>query len=175
MHRSRGSAVIEFGCFTGRDSVMVVVMRQRTEQTMTESYVAVVVTVPDELFSDEDDICITAGKFVCEKLETHLTQHGHSIPDSICGGCDEDWGVYLESTLNETIFEYHICFFPGPQDNKQNQMLIQYHIRLPFLKRLFRKPLELLPDDPMHKTMQSFGNIFSASRMLTQSQFEREF
>ena len=150
-------------------------MHQATEQPMAESHVAVVVTVPDDSFPDDDDICIFAGRFVCEKLETHLIQHGHSIPDSIGGGCNEDWGVYFKSTLNDKLFEYHICFFPGPQGSTQNQMLIQYHARLPFLKRLFRKPLELLPDDPMQKTMQSFGHLFSGSRMLTQLQLEREY
>ena len=142
---------------------------------MAESFVAVVVTVPEEHFPDEDDICLTAGNFVCAKLESHLTEHGHELPDWIQGGCDEDWGVYFESKLNETTFEYHICFFPGPQDDTQYQMLIQYHVRLPFLKRLFRKPSALLPDDPMHRTMQSFGDRFSQSRMLTQSQFESEY
>jgi hypothetical protein len=152
-------------------------LRSASDSTpsMKEPFVAVVVSVPEEHFSDEDDICLAAGNFVCAKLETHLTQSGHSIPDWIHGGCNEDWGVYLESKLNETIYKYHICFLPGLNDTTQNQILIQYHLRLPFLKRLFRKPAELLPDDPMHETMQSFGRIFGASRMLTQMQFKTEY
>jgi hypothetical protein len=142
---------------------------------MKEPFVAVVVSVPEEHFSDEDDICLTAGNFVCSRLETHLTQSGHSIPDWIQGGCNEDWGVYFESNRNGKIYQYHICFFPGPNDNTQNQMLIQYHVRQPFLTRLFRKPPELLPDDPLHETMQSFGRLFAASRMLTQVQFKNEY
>lgn len=142
---------------------------------MKEPFVAVVVSVPEEHFSDDDDICLAAGNFVCARLETHLTQSGHSIPDWIHGGCNEDWGVYFESKLKETVYQYHICFFPGLNDITQNQILIQYHVRLPFLKRLFRKPAELLPDDPMHETMQSFGRIFGASRMLTQMQFQTEY
>jgi len=144
-------------------------------RTMTEPFVAVVVTVPDEYFPDEDDICLTAGRYVCAKLETHLVQHGHTIPDWVQGGCDEDRGVYFESQLNETTFQYTICFFPGSPGTTQNQMLIQYDAVLPFLKRLFRKPPELLPDHPIHETIRSFGNLFSDSRMLTQAQFEREY
>ena len=150
-------------------------MRQTTATSMTESFVAVVVTVPEEHFPDEDDICLTAGNFVCAILESHLSQRGHSIPDWIRGGCDEDWGVYFQSKLNETTFEYYICFLPGPQNTTQNQMLIQYHVRLPFLKRLFGKPVDLLPDDPMHSTMESFGDLFTASLMLTHTQFENEY
>lgn len=150
-------------------------MRQTTAPAMAESFVAVVVTVPEEHFPDGDDICLTAGNFVCTKLEAHLAQHGHDIPEWIQGGCDEDWGVYFESKLNETTFQYHICFFPGPQNTTQNQILIQYHVKLPFIQRLFRKPDRLLPDHSMHGTMQSLGNLFSASRMLTQSQFEDEY
>lgn len=82
---------------------------------MKEPFVAVVVSVPEEHFSDEDDICLAAGNFVCAGLETHLTENGHSIPDWIHGGCNEDWGVYFESKLKETIYQYHICFFPGPK------------------------------------------------------------
>ena len=140
---------------------------------MTEAFVAVVVTVPEEHFPDEDDICLTAGNFVCAKLESHLVQHGHLIPDWIQGGCDEDWGVYLESKLNDTTFQYHICFFPGPLGTTQSQMLIQYNARLPFMKRLFRKPAELFPERPIHETMRSFGNLFNSSQMLTEFQFER--
>ncbi len=88
---------------------------------------------------------------------------------------DEDWGVYFESKLNETTIQYHIGFFPGPQYTTQNQILIQYYVRLPFIKRLFRTPAVLLPDHPMHKTMRLFGDSFNASRMLTQSQFESEY
>lgn len=143
-------------------------------QSMANSFVAVVVRVPDEHFPDYDDICLTAGNFVCRKLETHLIQNGHSIPDWIQGGCEEDWGVYFKSKLNETHFDYHIGFFPAPENSSQNQMLIQYRVHLPFLKRLFRNPFALLPDDPMHQIMRSFGDLFSESRMLTQSQFKNE-
>ena len=142
---------------------------------MTESCVAVVVSVPEEHFPEEDDVCLTAGKFVCAILESHLMQHGHSIPQWIQGGCNEDWGVYFESQLKETGYQFQICFFPGPQNTPQVQMLIQYHLRLSFLKRLFRKSAELSPYDPMHETMKLFGCRFSTSRILTKSQLENEY
>ena len=142
---------------------------------MTDSIVAVVVTVPDEQFPNGDDICLTAGKFVCGRLESHLVQHGHSIPNWIQGGCEEDWGVYLESVFNETKFQYHICFFPGPENTTQNQMLIQYHVRLSFIRRLFGRPAELSPHHPIHEVMGTFGALFRGSRMLTQSQVESEY
>ncbi|MFO1094572.1 MAG: hypothetical protein U0992_14895 [Planctomycetaceae bacterium] len=142
---------------------------------MSDRVVAGVVAVPDETISDEDDIWLAAGKFVCSKLESHLAQHGHSIPDWIHGGCDEDWGVYFESVLNETAFRYQICFFSCPPDAAQNQMVVQYHVRQPLLSWLFRKRAELHFDHPMHETMRSFGKLFSASRMLTRSQFESEY
>lgn len=172
--KSRNRATLAW-TINSRDSVIAVVLRQTAAPPMREAFVAVVVSVPEGHFSDEDDICLTAGDFVCARLETHLVQNGHSIPDWIHGGCNEDWGVFFESKLNETTYQYHICFFPGPQNTTQNQMLIRYHVRLPFLKRLFRRPAELLPDDPMHEIMQSFGRLFSASRMLTQMQFENEY
>ncbi len=142
---------------------------------MADSFVAVVVTVPEEHFPDEDDVCLTAGRFVCRKLESHLVGHGHSVSDWIHGGCDEDWGVCFESTLNNITFQYHICFLPGPQDATQNQMLIQYHVRLPFFRRLFQKPPELSSDHAIHEIMRSFGDLFSELRMLTQARFETEF
>ena len=143
--------------------------------TMADSFVAVVVTVPEEYFKDEDDICLAAGNFVCGQLESHLVQHGHAIPNWIQGGCDEDWGVYFESILDETAFRYHTCFFPSPLDIPQYQLIIQYHVRLPFIKRLFRRNVQLLADDPMHETMRTFGDKFRPSRMLTVSQFESEY
>ena len=142
---------------------------------MAESFVAVVVAVPEEHFPDEDDICLTAGNYVCTKLESHLVDSGHAIPDWIQGGCDEDWGVYFESKMDESDFQYHICFFPGPKGTPQFQMLIQYHVKRSFMNRLFGKPIELLPEHPLHGTMQSFGNLFSASRMLTKAQFKNEY
>lgn len=141
---------------------------------MTDPLVAVVVTVPEEHFSD-DEICSAAGHFVCTQLETHLVQHGHSVPDWIRGGCAEDWGIYFESKLNETSFDYSIGVVQGPQDTTPIQALIQYGVQVPFFKSLFRKPVDLPTDHPIHETMRSFGKLLSPSRMLTQSQLEAEY
>jgi hypothetical protein len=142
---------------------------------MSDPLVAVVVRVPDEYFPDDDDICLTAGNFVCSRLETHLIRHGHSIADWIRGGCEEDWGVYFESEFDAERFDYAICFFPVPGDEEQYQMVIQYRRKYPLRKRLLSKPRQLEADHHLHKTMKQFGKTFNSSRMLTQSQFEAEY
>lgn len=142
---------------------------------MKEPFVAIVVAVPEEQFSDDDDICLAACSFVCTKLEKHLTQNGHSVPTWSRGGCNEDWGAVFESQLNGTTYRYYICYGPGQTDNALNQMLIQYQLRHPILQRIFGKSSDLSPDDPLHETMQSFGRLFDASRMLTRTQFESEY
>ena len=58
-------------------------MRQDVATNMSDRFVAVVVSVPDEHFSDEDDVCLAAGNFVCGRLEPHLLQNGHTIADWI--------------------------------------------------------------------------------------------
>ncbi len=142
---------------------------------MTDPFVAIVVTVPEEFFPDDDEICLTAARFVCGQLQSHLVDEGHSIPAWIDGGCDEDWGVYFESQLNESKFEFHIAFFPSPRDAPQNQMVVQYHLCRSLISRLIRKDTQLQADHPMHETMRAFGRKFGASQMLTQSQFRREY
>ena len=81
------------------------VMRLITASTMLGTVVAVVVNVPETHFAEKDDISLAAGKYVCTKLEAHLVQNGYSIPARIRGGCDEDWGVYFESTMNGTTYK----------------------------------------------------------------------
>lgn len=142
---------------------------------MDDPFVAIVVTVPDEYFSDDDDISLKASNFVCHQLESHLVQRGHIIPDWLKGGCDEDWGVYFESLWNETRYQYEIGFWGGPEGDPQQQMIIQYDVLIPFLKRIFRKPVHLSFDDGMHETMRAFGKLFSDSRMLTRDQFEKGY
>ena len=155
--------------------VILVVLRQTIGDSMKEPFVAIVVSVPDEQFSDDDDICRAACNFVCTRLEKHLTQNGHSVPSWSRGGCHEDWGAVIESQLNETTYRYHIYYGPGQSDNTLNQMLIQYQRSQPILNWLFGKSSDLLPDDPLHETMESFGRLFSASRMLTRTQFGKEY
>jgi hypothetical protein len=142
---------------------------------MSDPPIAVVVRVSEELFPDNDDICLTAGRFVCSRLESHLTQHGHNIAEWIRDGCEEDWGVYFESEHNGQIFDYSICFFPAPAGETQCNMAVQYHVKVPWLQRLFKKPSPLVDGHRLHQTMQEFGEKFSSSRMLTQSQFDAEY
>jgi hypothetical protein len=141
---------------------------------MSDQLAAVVIRVPDECFPDDDDICLTASRFVCSRLESHLIQHGHTIADWIRGGCDEDWGVYLESQCDAQTFEYIIGFFPSPSGETQNHIVVQYHLKVPFLKRLFKKREMLDADHRLHESMREFGKTFASSRLLTQSQFDAE-
>lgn len=142
---------------------------------MENSFVAVVLTVPKEYFHDGDDLCLTACRFVCVELGEHLARLGHSIPNWIQGGCDEDWGVYFESMLNGTTLQYYVSFFPSPRGDIQNQIMIQYQVRRPLLRRLLGKSSYLPPDHSIHETMRSFGDVFGKSRMLTKSQFDSEY
>jgi hypothetical protein len=142
---------------------------------MYDPLVAVIVKVPGDYFPDDDDIALTAGKFVCSRLESHLVHHGHSIPEWVRGGCDEDWGVYFESQKHGERFDFAICFFGNPVGEFQDQMIVQYGPLTPFLKSLFKRPTDLGEGHHLHKTMDEFGKSFSASRMLTKSQFEAEY
>ena len=62
-------------------------------------YAVLAVTLPADCFADDDDICLKAGGHIAERLGEHLEANGHSIPDWVRGGCQEDWGVYLESAV----------------------------------------------------------------------------
>jgi hypothetical protein len=87
-------------------------------------WVAVVVRVPEKYFSDNDDICLQASKFVCSRLESHLIGHGHKIPNWVRGGCEEDWGVYFESQRDGQTFDYAVGFFPVAQGESQCYMAV---------------------------------------------------
>lgn len=137
---------------------------------MADYYRAIAVSVPDE----EDDIALTAARFVCSRLESHLLKNGHAVEDWIKGGCDEDWGVYYESQRGDDRIAYSIGFFPGIE-NADNQMFVQYDLKIPFFKAIFRKAKILKSDDQMHETMRSFGKLFDNSRMLTSVEFENEY
>ena len=142
---------------------------------MSEPFVAVIVRVPEEYFSDDDDICLTAGNYVCSRLESHLIANKHSIPDWIRGGCEEDWGVYFKSQWNDQSFDYAICFAPADSGEEQYWMMIQYHL-IPRLFAKWRKlQTSLGADHALHRTMQVFAETFDASRMLTQKQFDSEY
>jgi hypothetical protein len=141
---------------------------------MSDPFVAMVLRVPEDLFSDDDELCLAACRFVCTRLESHLVQHGHQIADWIQGGCDEDWGVYFESQCGGQTFDYAIAFFGAPTGEPQNMLILQYHLKTPFFRRLFKGQESLGVDHHLHRTMQQLAREFSSSRMLTQSQFDSE-
>lgn len=103
---------------------------------MSDPYVAVVVKVPEEYFPDGDDICLTAGNYVCARLESQLSDHGHSVPKWIQGGCEEDWGVFFKSHWKDQAFAYSICFFPVETGQPQCWMMIQYHFSSGMVRHL---------------------------------------
>lgn len=138
-------------------------------------YVAVVVTVPEEYFSDEDDICLAAARFVCAQLEDQLIEDGHDVPDWIQGGCDEDWGVCYETLLAEDRFDYAIMFFPEAKGVEQRSMMVQYQRKYGFWKSLFHKPPVLAAEHPLHASMERFGKRFDSHRMLTKAELDREY
>jgi hypothetical protein len=142
---------------------------------MYDPFMAVVVDVPEEYFPDGDDVCLTAGKFVCSRLEPHLVRAGHVGADWLQGGCEEDWGVYFESQLGTETFDYAIIFFPSDDSKLQTRMAVQYHRKLRGLKSWFGKPEPPPADHPIHRTMREFGALFESSRMLTQSEFAAEY
>jgi hypothetical protein len=142
---------------------------------MPDPLVALVVSVPEDLFPQEGGICLPTCNHICSRLESHLVKHGHSIPEWLRGGCEEDWGVCLESQRDGERFNYQIQFFDSPRGQSDGQMMVQYQLKIPFLQRLFQGSSELGADHHLHQTMREFGNSFSSSRMLTNSQFESEY
>lgn len=146
-----------------------------TPSEMIEPFVAVVVNVPAEYFSDDDELCLAAGRFVCARLRKFLVEKGHLIAEWLGDGCDEDWGVYFASENGGDTFEYQICFFPTPSGTAQTQMMIQYSPKTSFVRRLFTKALRLAADHKIHETMREFGETFDSSRMLTQSGLDTEY
>ena len=142
---------------------------------MPKHFVAVIVSVPLEWLSDDDPSCLAAGSQVCSRLESHLEEHGHTIDSWIRGGCEEDWGVYYESRRDGERPEYTINFFPHYTDEGLPQMILQYHPKTPWYRRLVGRWLAFAAGDPMHDTMEAFGKKFASYRMLTEEQFEEEY
>ena len=140
-----------------------------------DTYAAIVVAVPDEYFSDNDELCYRAGKFICCRLQSHLENDGHTINDWVKDGCEEDWGFYLESECRAETFGYAISFWPAPQGCTQNLMVIQYFLKQSFFKSLFQRPQPLSHSHHLHSTISSFSSRFTSSRMLTESEFQAEY
>ncbi len=129
---------------------------------------------PDEAFSedaeDEDPYCIHVGMGVSRKLGAHLKQAGHSIPDWLGDGCEEDAWVHLESQVGDRHYVYTIVFFP--HDGHDSGMAIQYAQKFPLMKRIFRKPDAVESGDPLHQVLRDFGAGYDYSRMLTREEFD---
>ncbi|KAA0142988.1 hypothetical protein V6x_16820 [Gimesia chilikensis] len=141
----------------------------------TDPYVAVVVRIPEDYFSDEDEICLEAATYVCTLLEEHLIQDGHTVPEWYQGGCSEDWGVYFETILSDEKIEYGIMFFPEEKGAEQRSIMVRYLPWQGFWKSLFFKQPDLAAAHPLHESMERFGKQFESYRMLTQSQLDQEY
>ncbi len=152
-------------------------MRQEQSPQEGEPYAAVVVKVPEEHFSDEDDICLQAARYVCSRLEHRLLRAGHQIKDWLRGGCEEDWGVYYESVFRDQRFQYLIVFFPDERGPEQGLIAVQFHHKgqTSFLKSLFGKPPPFRAAPSLQYLMEELGREFEAHRMLTKAQFDREY
>jgi len=141
-------------------------------------YVALVVAVPKEYFSDDDDICLQAAKYVCARLEQQLVRAGHRVEEWTKGGCAEDWGVYYESTFQNGVFQYAIHFFPDERGPEQRLIAVQFNHKPPrsgFLKWLFGKPSAFRAARSLQGLMELLGREFEEYRMLTKAQFDREY
>ena len=136
----------------------------------TEPYAVLAVDLDPQHFPDGDDICLTAGSYLARELGASLKQHGHDIPDWIQGGCEEDFGVVLESHRGDVCYNYTIVFFP--ESGRDYRMAIQYGIHVGVLRRMFRGVPKLAADDPLHDLLRAFGGQFQNSELLTSSQFE---
>jgi len=134
---------------------------------------ALVFSLASKYFSDDDDICTTAGTHIAEQLGTHLQEHGHNIPEWIQGGCKEDWGVYLESQKDDVRYQYQIMFFP--RDDDTQSMAVVYGIKVGLWRRLFRGQPEISIDDPLNKVLREFGIGFERVELLTQKQFDEQY
>src|SRR5690606_35827460 len=134
-------------------------------------YVAVIVGGPSDFSSEGDDLSLTTGRLVCTRLGDHLTRNGHTIPEFVKRGCDDDWGVYFESTDGEETFQFYIGYFPGDKRTDPGMMFVRYYLKRPFLELLFSEPERTPPRHSLHATMKEFGEAFAYSRMLSEDEF----
>jgi hypothetical protein len=135
-------------------------------------FAALVVSLPEQHFSDDDDICAGATTDLAVHLEAHLVEKGHSIPDWIQGGCAEDWGTYLRSRKGEVRYDYQIMFFPRGSDARS--IAIMYGVRVGFWRRLFGRQPRLEASDPLHQVLWEFGAKYERPQLVTQAQIDAE-
>ncbi|QDT99918.1 hypothetical protein [Gimesia aquarii] len=155
--------------------VLINIMPKERQLQPEDQYVAVVVTVPEDRFQDDDEICLEAATYVCLRLEDHLLKEGHDVQDWIKGGCSEDWGVYYETLLAGDRYEYNIMFFPEEKESEQRSIMVRYLQKQGFLTSLFSKLSGLADEHPLHASMESFGKLFESHKMLSQSQLDRQY
>jgi len=146
-------------------------------QPEDEPYAALVVMVPEEHFSDEDDICLQAATYVCSRLEHHLLQAGHEVADWLKGGCAEDWGVYYESMFQDQKFQYQITFFPDERGPEQRLIAVQFNQKsqTSLLKSFFGKPQPFRAAPSLRHVIEDVGREFEEHRMLTKAQLDGEY
>lgn len=134
--------------------------------------VALVVHVPDEYFSDDDDICRQASLHVCGRLAAYLLNLGHTEEDWVRGGCVEDACVIYETAWQGREYHYCIHYFD------QNQMAIQFDLGFrerSGWKSWFGPALTVPAPAEFAGVMEGFGATFQSHRMLTKSEFAREY
>lgn len=142
-----------------------------------EPYSVLALTLPEECFPDGDDIARKAGLHIAARLGDHLAKHGHSIPDWVRRGCEEDAWVYLESERERVRYDYVIVFFPretGAEDDGR-WMAVQYGIRRGLWAALWSGRPKLRADDPVHEMLRQFGAARERFELLTESAFRKEY
>lgn len=131
-------------------------------------FAALLLSLPQEYFPDDDDIRVKATEHVCRQLEAHLLANGHCIPDWVRGGCQEDWGVCLRSQRGEVHYDYQIKFYPRGNDTRS--LAIMYGTNVGFWRRIFHCQPQLGADDPLHQVIWEFGAKHERPQLLTQAQ-----
>jgi hypothetical protein len=135
-------------------------------KSYSDSYAVLAFSLPEEHFPDDDDICRTAGKHIASELGPYLEKCGHSIPDWVKGGCEEDAWVHFESERRDVRYEFTIQFFPrGRRDTRS--MAVCYGVRVGFWQRLFHGYPVLATDDPIHEHMRTFGATQEGAELMT--------
>jgi hypothetical protein len=138
-----------------------------------DSHAAVAFSLPEQYFPDGDDVCATAGTYVAKELEIHLEKHGHSIPEWVKGGCQEDAWVYLESRRDDVIYYYGIMFFPRSSDAQS--MAVRYGIKVGFWRRIFGAESQLSANDPIHELLRSYAAKHEKVEILTAREFDSRY
>lgn len=139
-----------------------------------DSYAAIAFSLPVEFFPEDDDIARTAGLHIAKELGSFLENNGHTIPEWVRGGCEEDAWVYFESQRGDVGYSYDILFFPRSKNDTES-MAVRYGLRVGLLRGLLGRYPPLPPDDPVHEEMKRFGVRFDGFEFLTGSEFDARY